>query len=249
MNRYRAGLVHFAISLSVAFLVFVVIRLLWYPGPLFERGGGFDLLLVIITVDVTVGPLLTLIVFVPGKRGLRFDLTTIVVLQLAALAYGWYALVESRPVWIVFVKDRFELVRAIDIEDADRAKAAAEFQALSWTGPRYVGALMPRNPKEQLRLMDSAILGGKDIQTYPEYYAPYRDVAPLARAKAKPIGELRKLNPGADATIDSHVAGTGRPEADVAFLPMRAGKMDLTVLLDAQSGEPLALAPLRPWEY
>src|SRR5688572_23160036 len=103
MNRYKASLTHFGISLAVAGLVYLAVRYLWYPGPLFEIAGGLELLLIIISVDVTLGPLITLIIFKPGKWGLKFDLTVIGILQVAALIYGLHAIAESRPVFITFV--------------------------------------------------------------------------------------------------------------------------------------------------
>ena len=249
MNRFQASLAHFAISVTVAFLVFLAVRFLWYPGPLFEGAGGRELFFVVVAVDVTLGPFITLIVFVPGKPGLRFDLATIAVLQVAALVYGLHAVAESRPVWIAFVKDRFELVRAIDIDPADRARAAPPHDALSWTGPRYVGARVPRDPAAQLRLLDSAVVAGKDLHTYPQYYVPYAAVAGAVRARAAPIARLRELNPDRAAEVDGIAAGPGGEKGAIGFLPMRAGKRDLTVVVDARSGEPLRLSTLRPWEY
>jgi hypothetical protein len=249
VNRYRASLIHFGLSVGVALIVFAVLRFLWYPGPLFGYAGGLELLAVITTVDVTIGPIITLIVFVPGKRGLKFDLATIALLQLAALAFGLHALAESRPVWITFVKDRFELVRAIDIDDADRAKATPEFRGLSWFGPVYAGARKPRDPQEQLRMMDSAILGGKDLYTYPEFYVSYASVAGEVAAHARPLDELRKHNPEQPEAVGAIARGLGRPEAELGFLPMRAGKVDMTVVVDRRSGAHLALSPLKPWEY
>src|SRR4051812_9555012 len=68
--RLKAGGTHFAISLAVAAAVFSTIYFLWFPGVLFDGAGGRDLLQLIILVDVTLGPLLTFVVFVPGKRSL-----------------------------------------------------------------------------------------------------------------------------------------------------------------------------------
>jgi len=249
MNRYQASLAHFAISLAIATLVFFAVRFAWYPGALFEVAGGLDLLLLIVFVDVTLGPLITLIIFVPGKKGLKFDLVTIALVQLAALVYGFWAIAESRPIFVAFVKDRFELVRAIDIEDKDLAKGAeATHRSASWIGPRYVGAKLPKDPAEQFALMISA-LAGKDLHTYPKYYVAYETVAADAAAKGAPMARLRSLNPDRAAEVDELISGSGRAESALAFLPMRAGKRDLTVVVDAKSGQVVRLAPLRPWEY
>src|SRR6478735_670743 len=72
--RLKAGGTHFAISLTVAAVVFSTIYFVWFPGVLFDGAGGRDLLQLIILVDVTLGPLLTFVVVVPGKRSLVFDL-------------------------------------------------------------------------------------------------------------------------------------------------------------------------------
>src|SRR6188768_2276762 len=114
-SRYRAALTHFCLSVLVVGTVFLLVYFLWFPEPLFRGAGGRDLFLVLALVDVTLGPLITLIIFKPGKRGLKFDLATIAFVQLVALAYGTHVLFEARPVWVVFLKDRFDLVRANEV--------------------------------------------------------------------------------------------------------------------------------------
>lgn len=248
MNRFTASATHFGISLAVAGAIFLAVRLLWYPGPLFEVAGGLDLLLVIMGVDMTLGPLVTLIIFKPGKWGLKFDLTVIAILQVAALVYGLWSIAESRPVFITFVKDRFEMVRAGELDDADLAEGAPGFRDVSWFGYRLAGALIPRNPDDQLRLMDSAILAGKDIQYFPRYYVDYEKVAPEAARRAGPIARLRELNRERAAELEAMLPG-GRPESELGFLPMRAGKRDMAVVVEKSSGGIVKLLPLRPWEY
>lgn len=248
MSRWRAGAIHLGISALVATLVFAAIYFLWYPGALFEAGGGRQLFLLIACVDVAIGPLITLIIFRPGKRGLKFDLATIALLQLAALSYGTWVLYDSRPVWIAFVKDRFELARANQIMDAERVKAKAPFDRLSVTGPRLAGVRMPTDPDEQLRIAMTA-LAGQDVHTYPQYLVPYDDVRSQAAARAKPLARLVDYNPGAQPRIDALARNLGRDPQDIGFLPMRAGKRDLTVLVDRKSGEVLETSALKPWQY
>ena len=91
--------------------------------------GGETLLRLLIGVDVVLGPLITLIIFDPEKPRLKYDLAVIAVLQFAALAYGSYVMFEARPVYNVFVGDRFETVAANAIDDESLARAADEFQS------------------------------------------------------------------------------------------------------------------------
>jgi hypothetical protein len=183
-------------------------------------------------------------VFKPGKRGLKFDLTTIALLQIAALAFGLHALVESRPVWITFVKDRFELVRAHRPRDADRAQGRPS-SALSWT-VLSTPARSPKDPKEQLRMMDSAILGGKDILV--SRVLRLLRVDRPRRTKAAPFADLRSTIP-VGSTRSRRSAQVGQAGGHAGIPPMRAGKTDLTVIVDRARRSRLALAPLEPWEY
>lgn len=247
-TRLKAGAIHFALSATVAALVFAAIALVWYPDGLLSGAGGLELFLLVACVDVTLGPLLTTIVYVPGKRGLAFDLAVIGTLQVGALLYGVHVLFEARPAYIVFVKDRFEVVRATEIEDADLARGKPGFDSIPLTGPRLAAARLPKDPAEAYRIMLSGI-GGKDIQTYPQHYVPYDELRAEALAKAKPMGDLRALNPGRGDEIDAFARGLSRGDADLRFLPVRAGKRDLVALLDARDGRALKFVALRPWEY
>lgn len=249
MNRFRAGAIHLAISAAVAAAIFLPIYFVWYPGVLFESAGGRELFLLVACVDVTLGPLITTIVFRQGKRGMKFDLAVIAALQLTALAYGVSVLFESRPVYIVFVKDRFELVRATQVVRENLGKSPlAETDRLSIFGPVLMGSRMPTDADEKFKLSISG-LSGSDVQTYPQYHVPYAEARAQVREKLQPIAVLRKLNPAGGDKIDRLLSRAGAKEDDVGFLPLRAGKVDLSVLVDKNTGDVLGYSSLRPWEY
>ena len=247
ISRYRAAAIHLGISATIATLVFLPIYFLWYPGDLFQSAGGLDLLLLVLGVDITVGPLMTLIVFVQGKKGMAFDLWIIGLMQASFLAYGVFSLAESRPVFLAFVKDRFELVRANQVPESVLAQAHMDrYRDLSWTGPKLVGVQFPADADERFKLMVSG-MAGVDIQAYPKYHIPYDAVRKDVVAKAAPLAGLARFNKGID--VAAVARGVGRAEGDVKFLPLRAGKVDLSVLLDAKNGDVLRLAAVKPWEF
>ena len=248
MTRGRAAAIHLALSALIATAVFAVIFFVWYPGPLFGAAGGRDLFLLIACVDVTIGPLITFIIFVPGKRGLVFDLWVIAILQAAALSYGTWVLYESRPAWIAFVYDRFEIVRANMILEPEREKAKPPFNEKPITGPRLIGTRRPTDPNDQLRIGTTA-LQGFDLQSYPQYYVEYDKVRDEVRARHKPLSKLRELNPEAKAAIDALPAKYGRDAAVLAYFPMRAGSKDLTAIVDSKTGDYLGIEQLQPWGY
>jgi len=139
-------------------------------------------------------------------------------------------------------------VRAGELDDEDVAQGAAGFRSLSWFGYRLAGARVPKDPKEQLKYMDLAIMGGKDLHMFPKLYVPYEQVAADAAKASSPIAKLRTLNPDRLAEVDSIVRRSGSG-TDLGFLPLRAGKHDLTVVVRQKDGGVVALMPLRPWEY
>ncbi len=172
----------------------------------------------------------------------------IAVLQVAALGYGVHVLYEARPAFIAFVKDRFELVRANDIPAANYAGARdPRYSTAPLTGPQLLGVRLPTDPAEVLRLLDSA-LGGMDAQYFPQVLTfPMTRCAPRLAKHGQPIAKLRRLNPGRDKEIDAVLASLGRKESDVAFLPMRAGRLDLAVLVDPRDGTVLRTCDFQPW--
>ena len=249
MTRWGAAAIHLALTFLIASTVFGVIFFVWYPGVLFESAGGRTLFLLIAFVDVTIGPLLTGVVYKPGKKGLVFDLAVIALLQSAALAYGAWVLFESRPAYIVFTHDRFDLVRANELDQLAGTKpAAVAYAKAPLGGPVVIGARLPKDEDERYKLMVSG-LAGSDVQRYPQYYVAYDEVRDQVKSRAAPLAKLRTLNPNSTAELDRLVAKSGKPEQALAFLPMRAGKSDLAVLVDTQRGDVVDIANLRPWEY
>src|SRR5688572_10458424 len=114
MSRWRASGIHLLISVFIAAAGLALMLAAWYPGPLFQAAGGNELLFILVGVDVVIGPLITLAVFMAKKRGMRFDLAVIGTLQVAALLYGGWVVAASRPAFIVFVNDRFEVASALE---------------------------------------------------------------------------------------------------------------------------------------
>ena len=106
-NRYQAFAVHMAISLVIFFILLVCITQYWYPGILFDTGNGWKAIGIIVGIDLILGPLLTLIVFNHNKTSLKFDLTTIALVQTVALIYGTWTIHQTRPVALAFVNNNF----------------------------------------------------------------------------------------------------------------------------------------------
>jgi hypothetical protein len=246
--RFRAAGVNFAASLAIAAAVFLAAYWVWYPGALFAEAGGRELFFLIAGVQMVLGPLMVFILYVPGKRGLAFDLATVAILQAVALGAGIWVLFESRPVFLVFVKDRFELVRANEIPEAELRKATRPAAEVPLGRPRVVAAVVPGNPDEQFRIMMSA-MSGVDLHYFPQHYVDYEEMKGEVMLKAHPIARLRALNPARAGEIDAVEKRLGKSDAELRFLPMRAGKRALAVILDGTRADVVEITALKPWEF
>ncbi len=130
-----------------------------------------ELLMLIGGVDLIVGPFLTLVIFKAGKASLRFDLSVIAIVQAAFLAFGLYSLFVTRPVFMVASGKVFDLVFANEISPASlEAGRQSPYGVLGVTRPVLVGAVLPTDPVERSRILDSALSGGGDLQTMPKYF-------------------------------------------------------------------------------
>lgn len=250
MSRWKAAALHLCISAVIAGIASGLLLGVWYPPPYFHADGAGKLLALVVGVDVSIGPLLTLLVFKTGKRGLKLDLTVIGILQAIALVYGFHVLVSSRPVFMVAAVDRFAVVDADEISEADLAKAPRPaWRHLSWTGPVLVGATLPKDAKQRNALMFSSLKGGKDIQDLPERYVPYSGVAGGMLAKARPVTMLRRMHPKAAGEITRWLAVRHLTDRQVVWLPIQARKRDMVMMMKASNGQPIEPIPLDPWQH
>lgn len=241
MSRWRAAGIHLLISLGIAACVLALMLGVWYGPTLFQAMGGAGLALILIGVDVVMGPALTLAVFRSGKRGLKFDLAAIGVLQLAALTYGCYVVALARPAFIVFVKDQFQVATAAQLDPELLAEAKyPEYRSPPWSGPELVYGVWPKHPEEQQQLMFAG-LAGIDLQHFPRYYAPYEQGKDEILAKAQPLSSVQRSEPQAAKVIDEWVASAGVDARKLRYLRLRGRNAWVAVLIDGRTAQPVKM--------
>lgn len=239
--RLKAFLLHLTLSAVIAVLALLLVFKVWYPAPLHTAVGVTHIVLLLLLIDVTLGPLLTLLVYRVGKKTLTFDLAVIAVMQLSALGYGLWAVAEGRPAWLVFNADRFDLVRALDVDPRKLDQTLPEYRLPSWLGPRWVAALPPDDADERSDLMFESVRGGSDLPQRPDLYHPLADSAKAMQARLHSLSELQRYN-----SMEQVQAITKQWPAADAWLPLMAGT-PMVVLLNKESAEVLAVVELRPW--
>ena len=169
--KIKATFFHGLVTLSIAAICGYVVFFIWYPDKLAEIAAGADLYILVLIGEITLGPLLTFVIFNANKsvKELVVDYCLIGLVQLSALGYGLYSVALSRPVYLVFVKDRIEVVAATELSTSDLADAGLSPSTLPWWGPEFVCTESPDDFAERSELLMSA-LKGRDIQLIPKYY-------------------------------------------------------------------------------
>lgn len=170
-SKLKAALLHSIITLCVVISLALIVFELWYPSNLSEMLRGGELFKLVLLGEVVLGPLLSFVVFSPlkARRELVLDYTFIAVVQLSALGYGVYSVASSRPAYLVFVKDRVEVVSALEFDLKDLESAGMSLLSLPFTGPKLVCAQRPNSDDDYQELMHS-IMSGRDIQYLPKYH-------------------------------------------------------------------------------
>lgn len=230
------------LSAIIALLVLCLVFRLWYPAPLAAAVGVIHVFLMLLLVDVILGPMLTLLVYKAGKKTLVFDLAMIAALQLAALSYGLWAVSQGRPAWLVFNVDRFDVVQVLDIDTRRVDLAPSEYRAPGWSGPKWVAAIGPDNIERRNEILFEAVQGGSDIAQRPELYHSLAASSEQMKARALSLSSLSQFNES-EAVINTLAAW---PQA-TGWLPLMARAQPMVVLLTSSNTRVLAIVPLRPW--
>tara|TARA_B110000444_G_scaffold256538_1_gene293071 strand:- start:686 stop:1375 length:690 start_codon:yes stop_codon:yes gene_type:complete len=166
MSRWKAGAIHFSISLLIFLGLLAVILFLWYPGILFNIDRGWAGLQLLIGVDLIAGPLLTLVVFKSGKKGLNFDLACIAFFQAACLVAGMWVVYSERPIVLVLAYDTIYSVDTQEFLEYDRNPDVLE----SYPGA-YPKLVYLELPESEFAVIRSQFIGDPLYVQTEKYHA------------------------------------------------------------------------------
>lgn len=248
MHKSRATLIHLWPSLLVLAIIGGLIFFAWYPYPFlqFEESGKFALLLIISAGFI--GPVMTWLFYRKGKWGMKFDLVVIVLIQLAAMAWGLRSLHQSRPYFMVFTVERFDVlsIRDVDLGYIPNPK----FLDKPLTGPILLYATMPTDQQTFQQFLHEVMFEGKpDLQFRPEFWSLYADKQALVLEVSRPLADLRNARPESVDSIDKLVRTNGGDIAQLNFVPAMVRQKQLATILDARSGAVIDTLKIDPWIY
>lgn len=208
--RWKAFGVHLGISLMVLSGLLYMLFVHWFPGHFFDTDGGWDVLRIIILVDLVLGPLLTLVAASPSKttRQLRLDFSVIALLQACAFVWGAWMAWDNRPYALLWVDGEFHSMPYSTFREYPAARARIAELPGDW--PRQVIVRMPEDLEMRGQLLANNMRTGKTVMFAEELYVPFSLEDPEARALADRYA--RKLLGRDDARADLVRAGLIEPD-------------------------------------
>jgi hypothetical protein len=228
--RLSAFGLHLLGSATLLSLVLGSLYVGWYRWPGWYLAGVQHVAVMLVAVDVALGPLLTLVIASPAKprRELARDIAVIVAVQIVALAYGGTTLWRGRPLYYAFSVDRLQMVQAYDLDPSEVALARQQNPGLAPTWhslPRWIWAPLPDDPAVQRKIMASAILGGADVTQMPRYFRTWDLGVPELRKQLKKLDALSAFNKAAKRRLKGKMAqlGLASDQPDTIFLTGRVG--------------------------
>ncbi len=210
----------------------------WYRWPGWYLTGVAQVVLILLTVDLALGPTLTLIVANPAKtrRQLARDIGAIVTVQLAALVYGAVTLWLGRPLYYTFSVDRLQMVQANDLEADEIALGQRQNPNLAphWYDlPRWIWAPLPENPEEATKIVMATPIGGKDVVQMPRYFKPWEQGLSTLREKLTRVDDIKELSKSERQDLHRRMSQQGLAPDERNALLLWADVRRVLVVFDA----------------
>jgi hypothetical protein len=226
--RFKAFSLHLLASAAALTLILGSLYLGWYRWPGWYLADATQVVLVMICVDVVLGPTLTFIIANKNKsrRELTRDIGIIVVVQLCALLYGSVSLWNGRPLYYVFSENALSLIQAydIDVEQANLGRQLNAELAPHWYSlPRWV--FVPPS-------IAAAAAKGEDVTAMPKFYRPWDNGLPLLKGQLNKMDELRFFFPKEKKILNQRMQAAGVPSDQSNSIPITGRRRPLLAVFD-----------------
>jgi hypothetical protein len=235
--RFKAFGLHLLASTVALSSILGALYFGWYYWPAWYLTDVMSVVVVMVGVDIVVGPLLTFIIAQSSKsrRVLTRDIAVIVAVQLCALVYGTGSLWNGRPLYYAFSESVLQLVQAYDI-DANEAELGLQKNpqlAPHWYSvPRWIWAPLPQNQDESQKIVSSAVTGGDDVISMPRYFKPWAQGLPALRAQLKKVDDVAYFPAKEKKTLKERMRAAGFATDQPNAMPLTGRGHPLLAVFD-----------------
>jgi hypothetical protein len=235
--RLKAFSLHLLSSATALTLILGSLYFGWYRWPGWHLADVTTVVLVMVCVDVVLGPTLTLIIANQKKsrRELTRDIGIIVVVQLCALIYGSMSLWNGRPLYYAFSENILQLVQAYDIDAKDAEIGRQQNPALAphwYSLPRWIWAPLPQSAEESRKIVVSAVTGGDDVTSMPKYFKPWEDGLPSLRSQLKKVDDVPYFAKSQKKKLKERMKAAGLPDDQANTMPLTGRGYPLLAVFD-----------------
>jgi hypothetical protein len=209
----------------------------WYRWPGWYLTDVSHVAMVMIGVDVVIGPLLTLVIANQNKprRELKRDIGIIVAAQLCALLYGSVSLWNGRPLYYAFSENVLQQVQAYDIDphEADIGRRQNPALAPHWySTPRWIWAPLPDDPDLQSKIVTDAVAGGDDVISMPKYFKPWENGLPALSSKLKKVDDVAYFAKSEKTNLKEQMKAAGIPTDESNAMPLTGRGHPVLAVMD-----------------
>ena len=230
--RIRAFLIHLAISLLVFLIPVYFIVAKWYPSPFFYTDGGWQGIRLIGSIYLVIGPLLTLIVFKPGKPGLKLDLTLIGLAQAMALTWGIWVTYTERPVAVVYTLKYFTPVSAKLLSQVGVSQKNITTYGDKYPVPIYVD--LPQDRDAQQKYLAQAVSSGTPLYLFTELYQKFdSNSLQILKHQSDQLYHYLESNPTGKQQLDKFFQIHPELYNRYLFIPLHSRYQRLIIVVDA----------------
>lgn len=239
--RLRALGLHILASACALSLILGTLYLGWYRWPGWHLTDVARVCLVMVGVDVVLGPLLTFTIASPAKprRELARDISIIVAVQLTALIYGAVSLWSGRPLYYAYSESILQLVQAYDIntaEAADGRRVNPELAPHWYSLPRWIWVPLPKDdPDKTAQIVQSAVLGGDDVVSMPQYFKPWSEGLPELKSRLKKVDDVGYFMGSDKKKLKERMRAAGLATDQKNSMPLTGRGKPLLAVFDPES--------------
>jgi len=238
--RFRAFLLHLLGSAIALTLILGTLYFGWYRWPGWYLAGAGEVVLVLIGVDLVIGPATTFVIAAENKsrRELTRDIGIIVALQVCALIYGATSLWNGRPLYYAFSVNVLQMVQAYDIDSHESQlgrEQNAELAPHWYSLPRWIWAPLPRDPEASRKIIAGVVTGADDVISMPRYFKPWEQGLPSLRSQLKKIDDVAYFPGREKQELKARMQAAGFGTDQMNTMPLLGRGKPLLVVFDLAS--------------
>jgi hypothetical protein len=244
--RLKAFGLHLLASATALSLILGSLYFGWYRSPGWYLADAVHVVVVMIGVDVVLGPLLTFIVArsTKARRVLARDIAIIVAVQLCALGYGTVSLWNGRPLYFAFSENVLQMVQAYDIDKDEWELGSRQNPDLAphwYSLPRWIWAPLPKDPNESNKIVAAAIGGGNDVIDMPRYFKHWELGIPDLRAHLQKVDNVAYFSKRQKEALKERMRAAGLATDQLDTMVLTGRGHPLLAVLDPNSAKITAI--------